>query len=204
MAVIIPYEEKLYANEGAFIDPNGNILFTYGQHLGFASNYCHGYSYNYLSDLKYGRTYDPDAFEDYKREYNYQGKREDIDVYSTSMLTKEQLELFKIYWDDFDFSRRYDYSDFLVLLLHFDKVETVMRRCITTTNSQPHIRFYNYYLMDWYIKQLEPMRFNYQANRFEYDETDQWMVSKEDKEAEEEIKDIKSRVLVKDRHLFFK
>ncbi len=207
MSLIIPYEEKLYSNEGAFIDPSGKIIFTHGQHLGFAMNHCLGSEYDYLSRLKYGNSYDPNAFEDYRREHNYQGKQEDIDVYSSSQLTKEQLELFKLYWeywDDFDFSRLHDCSDFLVLLLHFDKVETVMRRCITTTNTQPHIRFYNYFLMDWYIKQLEPMRFNYKTNKFEWDENYDWIVSKEDQEAEEEIKDIKSRVLVKDRHLFFK
>lgn len=204
MAIIIPYEEKLYTNEGAFIDPNGNILFTYGRHLGFATNYCLGRKYDYLLRLRYGNTYDPNAFEDYKREQNYQGRQEDIDIYSSSQLKNEQLELLKLYLDDFYFARQYDFSDFLVFLLHFDKVETVIRRCITTTDSQPHIRFYNYYLMDWRIDHQAPMKFNSETSTFEYDEKDDWVVSQDDKEAEEEIKEIKSRVLIKDRPLFFK
>ena len=66
MARIIHYEKKLYENEGAFIDPYGKIIFTYGQHLGFAINYYRGRDYDYLSRLRYGRTYDPNAFEEYK------------------------------------------------------------------------------------------------------------------------------------------
>ena len=204
MSIIIPYEDKLYDNEGAFVDPNGKILFTYGNHLGFAMNYCLGNEYNYLNRLRYGKTYDPNAFEDYKRECNYQGRQEDIDVFSSSQLKKEDLELLKKYLDDFVFSWRYNYSDFLVLLLHFDKIETVMRRCITTTDSQPHVRFYNYLLMDWRIDYQTPMRYNYEKNKFEWDEKLDWIVSEEDKEFEEEIEEIKSRVLTKDRHLFFK
>ncbi len=119
-------------------------------------------------------------------------------------MTKEQLELYKLWLDDYDFSRMYDLSDFLVLLLSFDKVETVMRRCITT-NDQPHIRFYNYYLMDWYIKHLTPMKYNKQINKFEHDEKEDWLIRyNEDRRVAEEIDEIKAKVLKKDRPLFFK
>lgn len=205
MSIIVPYSDKLYDNEGAFIKPNGEIVFTYGEHERFASNYCNGEEYSYLSRLRYGNTYDPNAFEEYKKEHNYQGKQEDIDVFSSTKLTKEQLELYKLWLEDYDFSRWYDLSDFLVLLLSFDKIETVMRRCITTTNEQPHIRFYNYYLMDWYIKHLTPMKYNRQTNRFEHDEKEDWLIRyNEDRKVAEEIDDIKAKVLKKDRHLFFK
>ena len=35
MEIIIPYEERLNIEEGAFIDPDGNIIFTYGDHNSF-------------------------------------------------------------------------------------------------------------------------------------------------------------------------
>ena len=39
MSLIIPYEEKLYSKEGAFINPNGEIIFTFGGHEKFAKRF---------------------------------------------------------------------------------------------------------------------------------------------------------------------
>lgn len=204
MSIIIPYEEQLYDSGGAFIDPSGKIIYTHGEHTRFASNYCLGREFDYLSQLKYNTAFSPYAFEDYKIEHNYQGRQEDIDNFGSSQLTKEQLELFKLYWEGADVPFVHDPSDFLVMLLHYDKVETVMRKCITTTDLQPHVRFFNYYLMDWSVMKMNAIRYNYKTNEFEYEHIDDWNNSKEEKEAEEEISDIKSKVLIKDRPLFFK
>ena len=190
MDFIIPYEEKLYTNDGTFIDPDGNILFTFENHLGFATHYCCGEEYDYLSRLRYANP--------------YFASQKNIDIFSCTQLNKEQLELLKIYLKNFELSNQYAFSDFLVYFLHFDKVETSIRRCITTTNSQPHIRFYNYYLMDWRIEQHSPLKYNSETFEFECDKKYDWLASQEDKEAEEEIREIKSRVLIKDRYLFFK
>ena len=68
MSLIIPYKEKeLYDNEGAFIKPDGEIIYTYGLHETFSGKYCNGEEYEYLSRLRYGNTYDPNAFEYYKK-----------------------------------------------------------------------------------------------------------------------------------------
>ena len=205
MSLIIPYKEKeLYDNEGAFIKPDGEIIYTYGLHEKFSDKYCNGEEYEYLSRLKYGNTYDPNAFEYYKKEHNYQGKQEDIDVFGSTKLTSEQLKLYKLWLDEYEFSRRNLLSDFMVYLLSFDKVETVMRETITTTNPNPHIRFFNYYLMDWFSINQPPMKYNSKTGLFEYDYNNLYLGNSEDKEAEDEIKEIKARVLKKDRHLFFK
>lgn len=79
-----------------------------------------------------------------------------------------------------------------------------MRRAITTTSSTPHKRFYNYYLMDWYIKRVPKMKYDSQSGLFLFDNSQWRFDNSEEKEAEEEIEEIKSRVLLKDRYLFFK
>lgn len=68
-----------------------------------------------------------------------------------SKLTKEELILYKHWLEQNEYNKRNMYSDFLVDVLGFDKILTIMRKSITTTTFEPHVRFYNYYLMDWYI-----------------------------------------------------
>ena len=169
MSLIIPYREKeLISNEGAFIKPSGEIIFTFGEHERYAHDYCYGTSY------------------------------------SSTKLTKEQQELFEQWLDRYEFSKRKLYSDFMVYLLSFDKIETVMRETITTTNSNPHIRFFNYYLMDWNIIEQPSMKYNSDTGLFEYDKNISYLGTGEDKEVEDEICRIKAKVLKKDRPLFFK
>lgn len=212
MNIIIPYEENLYDNEGAFIHPNGEIIFTYGAHERFARNYCNGKYFDELIDLQskgYSEEhekYKEECFQEYIKIHNLSWKsRKDIDIYNSTELTREQLELYKLWLEKYEFAKRNLFSDFMVYLLQFDKVETVMRRKITTTNPQPHIRFYNYYLMDWYIEEEPPMKFNENTGLFEWDEDNYWVIrNKGDREAELEINEIKANVLKRDRMLFFK
>ena len=205
MDIIIPYEEKIIKSGGVFIDPSGKFIFSRGDHIEFATDYCLGEEYDYLTMLKYDDELNPAAFEAYKIEHNYQGRREDIDVYSSSQLPKEQLELFKLYWvGGADVPSVRNVSDFLVIVLHHDKVESIIKKRITTANPNPHIRLFNYYINDWDIKVLDPARFNYNTNEFELDKTVRWIASEEDKEAEEEIKRIKSKVLLKDRPFYYR
>jgi hypothetical protein len=192
MAIILPYEDKLDMNDGAFIDPSGNILFTYGNHLDFAKNYCFGSEFDYLS------------YAGSNNEEENHIKEDSMDIFSLSKLNKKQLKLLKLYLNDYHFLLQHDLTDFLVLLLRFDKIEKLTKRYITTTNAQPHIRFYNYYLMEWRIENQKPIKYNSDTKQFESDENFDWLVSKEDMEAEGEIEEIKTRVLKKDRPLFFK
>ena len=205
MATIIPYEKDLITSNGGFIKPNGEIIYILS-HPGFAHNYCYGDNYETLSMIKNGNSYYsryPQYFYELKEDYGVE-RVEDIDVFSSTKLTKEQLSLFKLWLDKYEFGRSDILSDFLVYVLSFDKVKTSSGKSIVTTNDQPHIRFYNYYLMDWYIEHDAPMVFNSKKDEFEYDETYSIFKDYEDRKAEEEIEEIKSKVLVKDRHLFFK
>lgn len=198
----IAYKNDLYDKEGAFISPSGEIIYTYGEHESYASKYCEGKDFGFLSSIKGGYGYID--FEEYKKLYNFEGTIDDLDVFKSSKLTKDELTLFKLWLDSERCGGKYLFSDFLVYLLHFDKVETVMRRAITTTSLTPHVRFYNYYLMDWFIKRITRMKYDNQAGLFLFDNSGWQFDSSEEKEAEEEIKEIKSRVLLKDRHLFFR
>lgn len=172
MSLIIPYKEKeLINNEGAFIKPSGEIVFTAGNHEAYAHDYCCGSRYSSNNSTK---------------------------------LTKEQQELFEQWLDRYEFSKRNLYSDFMVYLLSFDKIEIVMREAITTTSLNPHIRFFNYYLMDWNIFEQPPMKYNCDTGLFEYDRNKSYLGNSEDKAAENEICEIKAKVLKKDRPLFFR
>ncbi len=101
-------------------------------------------------------------------------------------------------------SPRKSLSDFMVLVLDFDKVEIRLKNTITTSSRQPHIRFYNYYLMDWNISVQNRVIYDYRIG--EYRPLNYFFPTSEDldREAEDEIKEIKAKVLVKDRHYFFK
>lgn len=212
MSIVIPYKEKeIYDNDGAFIKPDGEIIYTHGLHETFSRNYCNGNLYNQLYSTFHPNSllskYDEDRMEDFfeylKAYYNFKGTIEEIDEYSSTKLTKKQLNLYKLWLERYELYRTYLFSDFLVYVLQFDKVETVMQETITTTNPNPHIRFFNYYLMDWYIIEQPPMKYNKNKEIFEY-EKNGYLGNQEDKEREEEIEEIRKKVAKKDRPLFFK
>lgn len=198
----IPYKDDLYDKEGAFISPSGEIIYTFGEHESYASKYCKGKDFDFLSSIKGG--YGHINFEEYKKSNNFEGTIDDLDVFKSSKLTKNELEIFKLWLESDRCGGKYLFSDFLVYLLGFDKIETVMRRAITTTCPMPHVRFYNYYLMEWYIKCFPKMKYDNQSGLFEFDNSQLWFDGLEEKEAEKEIEEIKSNVLVKDRHLYFR
>ncbi|MDO4963658.1 MAG: hypothetical protein Q4E75_06175 [bacterium] len=197
MEKILPYNEKINTTLGSFIAPNGDFLYNSPgkTHTAIASEFCNGPNYRFLCDAKYSSI---NSWEFFKYKNNFTGKREDIDLYMTSKLTKEQLELYKLYLQIFKYP---DPADFLLYFLNYDKVETTLKTCISTTSDEPHIRLYNYYLMDWDIRWLNPMKINDNKNGYVFYQTEQ---SREDMKFEDEIEEIKSKVLVKDRPLFFK
>lgn len=199
---IVPYKDDLYQKEGAYFSPNGEVIYTYGEHESYASDYCQGKDYYFLQSIKSGYSYE--SFEEYKERTEYLGTLDDLDVFQTSKLTKKELELFKIWLESDKCTGKNLFSDFMLYLLNFDKVETVMRRMISTTSYEPHIRLWNYYIMGWHIKRLAPLKFNKETGIFEFNHDILCTQSIEDKLAEQEIEGIKSKVLLENRHLYLK
>lgn len=206
MSLILPYDEKLFENGGAFVKKNGEMLYALETHERFARNYCNGVSYKLLSEVRNGtgESYYASHFDEFKERYSFEGSREDIDVYSTSMLTKSELALYKLWLETHDASRNNLYTDFMISILGFDKIQVLLQESITTTCTDPHVRFYNYYLMDWQVNELSPMAYNPETNEFDYVDRALFCIPSEEKEYEKEINEIRSRVLLKDRPLFFK
>lgn len=203
MKQIIPYNPKLRNCNGAFIKPNNEILYVNNNHENFAMNYCQGEYYYLLNAIK--NNYPAYDFDEFKLEFNLNINKEDIDIFSSSSLTKEQLKLFKLWLSNHQFDHKTFYTDFLVCLLGFEKVENIIKETITTSNQYPHIRFYNYYLMDWNIDCYPKIKYNSNNNIFEFTSKDNiFVASYLDREYEEEINEIKSKVLIQDRHYFFK
>lgn len=120
-------------------------------------------------------------------------------------LTKEELILYKYWLEQNDFNKRKMCSDFLIDILGFDKILTNVRKSITTTSYEPHVRFYNYYLMDWYIDIRNRLVYNEKKGIFEpVQNEDCFIRDNEDRKMEEEINEIKTKVKLKDRHHFFR
>ena len=120
-------------------------------------------------------------------------------------LTKDELILYKYWLEQNDFNKRKMCSDFLVDVLGFDKILKAKRKSITTTTLEPHVRFYNYYLMDWYIDIRDRLVYNEKTGIFEPIEKEDWFIRyNEDRKMEEEINEIKAKVKLKDRHHFLK
>ena len=120
-------------------------------------------------------------------------------------LTKEELILYKRWLQDNEEIMRNMSSDFLVCVLGFDKVLSLMKKAIVTTSYEPHIRFYNYYLMDWYIDIRKKSVYNESTGMFEFVEREDFSIKyNEDRRIEREIDEIKRCVKLKDRHYFLK
>lgn len=118
----------------------------------------------------------------------------------------EQLDIYKM-WCNED----RPLSDYMLFILSMDKViilseenaKISIPKTIITPNRDPHIRFYNYYLMDFYISHVNKMKYNIDSQKFE-EEYDFYYDSFADGEAKDELDNIKKMVLKKERGLFFR
>lgn len=175
MCFIVPYENSIIRGDGAFITPNNKIILTSSHEL-FSYEYCNGQGSFLWTDGNH----------------------------SKSKLTKEQLILYKLWLESNRYPRNM-HTDFMVYVLGFDKIETIMKRAILTTSDCPHIKYYNYYLMDWRIEQTEKKIYNKETCTFEFKDANIWINNNiEDRKVKEELDDIKSKVLRKDRTSFLK
>ena len=189
MSIIIPYDEKLIYGSGGYISFNGEI------------SYCKmSYTHENLARVICMGTFNEKRFIKSlnRKELSY-------DEYN-GKLNKYQFEIFKI-WMEEHYKNNISFygacSDFLLHVLEYDKVEVVNNRAITTCNDNPHIRLFNYYLLDHLILHLPRKIYNEKLGIFE---TEKYIYtpSDEDIEMEKEIKEIKEKVPVKERKLFLR
>lgn len=192
MNKIIPYDDNLGQERATFITPNNEFYCNYSCHFNghedLAKQYLNGPYFDQLLDSKVKSK-----------------SGEEINIWQSSELTKEELEVYKIWFQNSKIWFLRTYSDYMVHVLGFDKVETQWRKAITTTSFESHIKYYNYYLMEWNIEIRTKMKYNKETSLFEpvyYSED--YLISDADREAEDEIEEIKRKVLIKDRHHFFK
>jgi len=203
MTEIIPYYSELGPHNGAFIRPDGKILLINdNKHEEFAERYCNGRDYNILTGSVFGPATSAQSLLEAQREL--EEAKKGVDIFRTSRLTKSQLLRYKKWLEKYKIDNKSLYADFLVFVLSYDKVETRISNLITTTALEPHVRFYNYYLMDWTINPQKPLIYDAKEDFFHLQEDQIPISDYADREAEEEIEEIKAKVLLKDRPYFFK
>lgn len=206
MHTIIPYQDRIFTGCGAMISPGGNIQSIYTLHEVFARNYCNGEDYDYLKFIKYNASLE--LFEEFKRNYYFNGNKSDIDEWCHSKLTPLELEKYKIFLNQYGNYFKYASAlDYMIYVLKFDKVESLLNRTIITTSKIPHIRFFNYYLMDWDIRTLSFAHFNKEKGKFYFNDNDivdLYHSYSIDSEAEEEINNIKKKTKKIDIPYFFR
>ena len=203
MSYIVPYYKELEHGGGAFIRPDGKVLtINDNKHEEFAEKYCNGKDYNILTGASYGPTESKIPFLLASKEEK--DLRSGIDIFSSSSLSREQLVKYKRWIEKHHIDRQAIYVDFLVFVLAYDKVETQIHNLITTTATEPHVRFFNYYLMDWHINHQKPLIYDEKLDIYKYNEDIIEISDDADREAEEELNEIKAKVLIKDRPYFFK
>lgn len=201
--IIIPYDDSLGKSDGAFIRPDGKILHVHdNKHEEYAEEYCNGHDFPFLTGTTYGPSISIIPFLDAQQEVKK--IREGIDAFQTTNLTRQELELYKKWLITHSNPETAFYADFLVYALAYDKVETLIKNVITTTAAEPHVRFYNFYLMDWHIYPQKRMVFDEEKNLFVSHDSIIEISDENDREAEEEIEEIKRKVLLKERPYFFK
>lgn len=202
MSIIIPYHEEL-AKDGAFIRPDGKILrLKDNKHQEFAEEYCNGHDFQIYTGARYGPPMP--VLKNIAAEQEVLLAKDGVDIFRSSNLTKSQLEEYRFWLEKYGKSHQNFYVDFLVSVLAFDKVERLVHDVITTTAAEPHVRFFNYYLMNWKID-IEPrLVYNPEKDSFEFQKNHYYLNDDYDREAEDEIEEIKAKVLIKERPYFFK
>ena len=189
MGLIIPYDELLVHGDGGYISPNGEINYCNDLYLHekLARKICCGT----ISEIRFIK-----GITRHEIDYDeYDGK-----------LNKMQFEIFKIWMEEHvknNISLYGACSDFLLHVIGYDKAEVVKNHAITTCSDNPHIRLYNYYLLDYNILHLPRKIYNEKLGIFECEKYI-YVPSDEDIETEKEINEIKEKVPVKERKLFLR
>ena len=202
MSIVIPYDKNLARKNGSLVDPAGTVLEVETTHEDFAENFCKGKHYELYKSILEGRSFFCNHFEDFKRLYGFEGSIDDLTELASSELVERQLNLYKLWIKACTEQKTHTTLDFMTCVLRYDKVEKILTNTISTSFQSPHVRYYNYYLMDWDIQYLKPMRYNKETGLFEY--IDNSILLSEDSDAEDEIDEIKKNVEYESRPLFFR
>ncbi len=170
MALIIPYSKELANSDGGFITPEGEFISTgFSCHEGEAGEICRGRYFYRLSDFLYSYKNNEEIspYEiDFIKSITGVDDLDKLDKFSTSTLSKEELEMYKkwfnlvYYGDKFEVFLSEMNSGFLHRFLRYDKLETIRRRTITTTNPFLYTRFFEWLVMGWNVVQVCFFKFN--------------------------------------------
>lgn len=118
-----------------------------------------------------------------------------------SNLNKDELVLYKNFCMLYKGNMKDIDLDFITLVLSYDKIHN--SNIITTTSLEPHIKYYNYYLMDYYIDLRNRLVFD--GNRYVEINREDYVIKTEiDSKIQEEINNIKRKVKKEDRIYFMR
>lgn len=145
-----------------------------------------------------------ERFNDYVKKHNLSWRSiDDIDPYISSPLSENEKILLNK-WLETRHGKD-AYSDFLLQVLGIDKIHTITSLYIFTTSSCPYIKYFNYYLMGFEISEQYPMKYNEVSGKFAfYDEDCLSFLKEKNLQYKEDASELRSKILIKDRHLFFR
>lgn len=185
---------------GNFIMPDGKNVSLNIDHEDFAKKYCMGDGYELLLKAKNKEIEGVDYQEllnifanTYQRSIYYE-------EYITSHLDDLSLKLYLLW------NKLYptDSATFLVRVLGWDKVEPNLKTIITSS-SIPHIRFYNYFLMDWELIKFPKLIADFENEKFIQENSNEFsLYNHKDISYEEDIELIKRNTSKKLRLRYFK
>ncbi len=133
-----------------------------------------------------------------------EGKHEDyVEEYIKRINDKEKI-LYELWMKKYNIKSNDIQEDFLVKVLSYDKVNFKADNIIVTSSLVPHMRFYNYYLMDYSINAYSKLIYNEEANDFFETSYMYGINAYQDDEYAEEIREIKGKTLLKNRYIFLK
>lgn len=201
MTKILPYNEEI-TKPYVFLKPSGKILTIDGiSHESFAYLYTTNLCLELHKRLMKLEFDHPNEMLSY---FHQSFDEENPDMSSAINSIAYEYNLFKLWKNSPDFNGKY--IDFLIYILGFDLFKTMEStnfKEIITTEDFPHIKYFNYYLMEWSIKNYKRKVYDQATNSFIDLEKQEHSL---DIECEylEEIQEIKRKVLLKDRSKYFK
>lgn len=95
-------------------------------------------------------------------------------------------------------------QDFAVQTMDFDKVESQLRKTITTSKINIYESFFNYLIMDFDVIKIPKIIYREDENRFIQMKHNEFITTSKEKEFEEEVKLIKKHIPYNERKKYFR